>query len=95
MQHAIVVQADDLQQLVESAVTNALIKVARDKATSSNHTKAEVSDYLTTGQTCNYLHCSRPYLYKLKQEGKIKIYKVGLNNLFRRSELDDYVRSLA
>jgi len=91
-----IVQAEDLQALLETALSRALAKVTvTPPLHPARKAQAEDSDYLNTAQTCKYLHCSRPYLYKLQREGQVRAYPVGSHNLFRRSELDAFVQSSA
>ncbi len=49
-------------------------------------------EVLTTKEASEYLRITRPTLFKLIQEGKIKVQKVGHNYRFLKSELEKYLR---
>lgn len=49
-------------------------------------------EVLTSKEASEYLRITKPTLFKLIQEGKIKVQKVGHNYRFLKSELERYLR---
>jgi len=52
-------------------------------------------EVLTSKEASEYLRITRPTLFKLIQEGKIKAQKIGHNYRFLKSELESYIRGEA
>lgn len=54
--------------------------------------QTDLSPWLNTQQAADYLACTTDRLYDLKQVGHIPYYKDGSRLLFRRDELDEWLR---
>lgn len=48
----------------------------------------EQLEFLTVDQVCEILQVSRPTVYRLIKDGKIKVIKLGTATRIRRSEID-------
>ena len=49
-------------------------------------------EILTTKETMEYLRITRPTLFKLIKEGKLKAVKVGHNYRIRKVDLDNFLQ---
>ncbi|CAF0700573.1 helix-turn-helix transcriptional regulator [Candidatus Methylacidithermus pantelleriae] len=54
---------------------------------------ATVKSFLTTEEAIRYLRTSRPTLWRLEKEGKLKPYRIGASLRWDLEELDRAVRS--
>ena len=64
------------------SVYNAITSSANDEAETSSP-----GSFLSTEELCNFLHVSRPTLFRYMKAGKIRAYKLGRRNLFSLNEV--------
>jgi len=72
----VLISPEDLQKMIESAVTNALQKM-----------KEEKSELLTFKQACALLQISPSTLFKWKAENRVPFKRLGKRILFNRKEI--------
>jgi excisionase family DNA binding protein len=54
---------------------------------------AAVSPWLDVGEAAEYLRCTRKRIYDLVSQSRLPVHRDGSRLLFRREELDEYVRA--
>lgn len=55
--------------------------------------QVEDDGWLSVAEAADYLRCSSPRIYQLVSAKRIPYHKDGSRDLFRRSELDGWVRA--
>lgn len=50
-------------------------------------------DFLTVGETAEYLGVSKSYIYKLTQQKKLPAFKVACRWMFDKNELDKWYKN--
>ena len=82
MSELVVIQKNELQQLIQSAVLNALYEVEKSKKIKAKMNIKEAATYI------NISVCS---LNRKKDEGVIPFSKLGGRIVFSKDDLDEYV----
>ena len=82
MNELVVIQKAELQQLIQSAVLNALFEIERNKKTKNKMNLKEAAEYISIS-TCS--------LNRKKDEGVIPFSKLGGRIVFSKDDLDEYV----
>lgn len=81
-QFAITMKKEDFENLINSAVSNAIGKFVHYDGDERLFTEEEAT---------KYLKCSSVTLWQKRKEGKLKSMKSGRLNLYRKSALDTYL----
>lgn len=55
--------------------------------------RSPASPWMTTTEAAEYLRCGTDRLKRLASERRIPVHKEGNRNLYRREELDEWIRS--
>lgn len=84
MKKIILTSAEELQELINAAVMNAL-----EKATLSEKRKAKAEELLTRDQVCDILKISMSSLTRRVNDGSIRCYKIGARSFFKSNELEN------
>ena len=84
MKKIILTSAEELQELINAAVMNAL-----EKATLSEKRNAKTEELLTRDQVCDILKISMSSLTRRVNDGSILCYKIGSRSFFKASELEN------
>ena len=82
MNELVVIQKAELQQLIQSAVLNALFEIEKNKKTKNKMNLKEAAEYISIS-TCS--------LNRKKDEGVIPFSKLGGRIVFSKDDLDEYV----
>jgi|GEM_PF-6463015 len=93
MTQAILIQAHELEGLIEQAVTKAIATHTGVAMPQDRTAQAHNSDLLTAKEACKFLHISRPTLIALHKKGAITFYPIANRHLFSKSELETYVKT--
>lgn len=82
MNELVVIQKAELQQLIQSAVLNALFEIEKNKKIKNKMNLKEAAEYISIS-TCS--------LNRKKDEGVIPFSKLGGRIVFSKDDLDEYV----
>lgn len=55
--------------------------------------RSDDEKFLTIEEASAYCHCTKSNLYNLTHTGEIAFSKVGKKNIFKKSDLDKYIKS--
>ncbi|MEJ7891723.1 MAG: helix-turn-helix domain-containing protein [Solirubrobacteraceae bacterium] len=82
----------DIAAAIAAAVADEL---ERRGLTSSAVATRISTPWLTTDEAAEYLRASRQRVFDLTSQGHLAVYKDGARNLYRREDLDGYLRVAA
>lgn len=75
-----------LTQIVDAVKKEVILHIEKPQPI-----KSETVKFLTTKEACEFLKCSTTKLWRLKKSGDISDYGTGRNNLYKESDLENFV----
>lgn len=81
------ISKNELKDLISEVVNNAISKIQISEPSSKE------SDLLNRSQLMEYLSCSHQKIHLLMRNGNFPYKKIGRRVYFRKSEVDNYMKS--